>query len=74
MDGGPRFCVRACCTAPIPIAEEVWPFPVEVPATPSVEAEVPPVAALPPDPAVALWAKAGALAIEPHRAVRKIRF
>jgi uncharacterized membrane protein len=38
---------------PTPIEEEVPDWSVEVPAVPSVEAEVPPTAALPPEPTVA---------------------
>src|SRR3954466_4765699 len=41
--------------APMPIADAVWPLrPVDVAPTPKVVAEVPPTAAVPPVPAVAL--------------------
>src|SRR3954471_18413376 len=38
---------------PTPIEEDVPPAPVDVPAVPRVDAEVPPAAALPAEPAVA---------------------
>jgi len=38
---------------PTPIDDEVPAEPVEVPAVPRVEADVPPAAALPPEPTVA---------------------
>jgi len=43
----------AAALPPTPIEDDVPDWPLEVPAVPSVEAEVPPVAALPPLPTVA---------------------
>jgi hypothetical protein len=53
----------AAALPPVEMDEDVPASPVDVAPTPTVEADVPPLAALPPDPAVALPVGNGAWAI-----------